>query len=1065
MKNLNLKYQPLSKVFRHLLVGIFMIMAPGFVQAQSRTISGSVHDDKKEPLPGVTVSVKGTNVAALTDGNGQFNIKADSKDQLVFTYISYESATVTVGDKSSINVTLKSATSALDEVVVIGYGTMKRKDLTGSVGSVSMADINKAPIRSFDDALAGRVAGVQVTSSDGRPGSGVDIVIRGNNSLTQANSPLYVIDGFLIEDPNNNVINPADIESIDILKDASATAIYGARGANGVIVIQTKRGKQGKPVFTFNSTTGVQSSTSRIEVLSPYDYVSYQIEYDPTPVAPVNQPKSPTELYLTGPGRTLDYYKTVSPIDWQDLITRTALYKNNDFAVRGGTEKFKYAASVSATDQDGIVVNSNYKRYQGRLNLDYNITDKLKVGINTNYSFLKQTGLDPTKGDFAGATTSNVFASVWGSRPVPSDDVDLTDAFSDPSITNASDYRMNPIINLENTYEVTETKNFGFNGYLEYLLAKNLKLRSTFGINENRSEKDAFYNTKTSRGRVGSVNGVNGSISNTNYSNWLNENTITWDKTYGKSKITALGGFTAQQRKDWFNGYAETQLKDESLMFDGMGVGLGVPAIVVPTNSKWTMASFLARVNYNYGSKYMITASMRADGSSKFPSQNHWGYFPSGAVAWKFKEENFLKNNKTFSDGKLRASYGQTGNNRVGAYDYLTTYLNTIGSTYSFQDQYNEGVIPNKLGNSDLKWETTEQIDAGIDLGFLNQRITFAADVYKKTTNDLLLRAQIPNSSGFTTAFKNIGSVENKGLELTLNTKNIVTKDFTWTTSANIAFNKNKLLKLNEGQNFMESPVTSYDANTSAYIAKVGEPIGQMYGLEFLGTYKNEDFNTSVNGSGATVYTLKPEIAGNGNVRANIRPGDVKYKDQDGNLNIDKADYTVIGNGAPKHTGGFNNNFTYKNFDLNIFFQWSYGNDVLNVNRAAFDIAGVGAAKNLFEANVVDRWTTTNPNSDIPRVRGFVGSAGGYSSYIVEDGSYLRFKTLALGYNVDQKLVTKWHLKSMRFFVSGQNLYTWTKYTGPDPEVNTNSTALTPGFDYSPYPRARTIAFGTNITF
>ena len=1057
MKKFNLKYQPSNKVLKHLFVGIFLMLAPFFAQAQSKLISGSVQDDKKDPLPGVTVSVKGTKVAASTDGNGQFKIKADDKDQLTFTYVGFETTTVTVGAKTTINVTLKSTTSNLEEVVVVGYGTVKKKDLTGAVASVSMADINRAPVRSFDEALAGRVAGVQVTSSDGRPGGGVDIVIRGNNSLTQANSPLYVIDGFLIEDPNNNVINPADIESINILKDASATAIYGARGANGVIVIQTKKGKTGKPVFTFNSTTGIQSSISRVEVMNPYDYVKYQIEADPNTAVGAT-PKTPTELYLTGPGRTLDYYKTVKAVDWQDLISRTALYKNNDFAVRGGTNKFKYAASVSMVDQDGVVLNSNYKRYQGRLNLDYNVTDKLKVGVNTNYSYLKQTGLDPTKSDFAGATTSNVFASVWGTRPVPSETYNIEEEFVDPSINSTTDYRVNPISALENTYDVTQVKNFGFNGYVEYSLAKNLKLKSTFGINENRSERNEFYNTKTSRGRVGSVNGVHGRIGHTNYSNWLNENTITWDKNYGKSKLNVLGGFTAQQRKDWFYGYGETQLPNEALMFDGFGQG--VPTRIDPTNTRWSMASFLSRVNYNYGSKYIITASMRADGSSKFPSQNHWGYFPSGAVAWKFKEENFLKNNKVLSDGKFRASYGQTGNNRVGAYDYLTTYFNPIGNSYAFNGEYMDGVIPNTLGNSELKWETTEQMDAGIDLGFFKQRITFTADVYKKTTKDLLLRTQIPNSSGFTTAFKNVGSIENKGLELSLETKNIVTKDFTWSTSANIAFNRNKLLALNEGQDYMESTISGFDVNTSGYIAKIGEPIGQMYGLEFLGTYKDDEFDIQSNG----LPLLKSTIAGNGNVRTAIRPGDVKYRDQNGDLTIDKLDYTVIGNGMPKHTGGFSNNFTYKGFDLNIFFQWSYGNDVQNGNRVVFDAQGAGLNKNLF-ANVADRWTIDNPTSDIPRVRGYLGSAAGYSSYTVEDGSYLRFKTLALGYNVNQKLVAKWHLKSLRFFVSGQNLYTWTKYSGPDPEVNTNSTALTPGFDYSPYPRARTIAFGTNITF
>ncbi|KAF2330659.1 SusC/RagA family TonB-linked outer membrane protein [Flavobacterium daemonense] len=1060
MKKLNLKYQPSQKVFRHLFVGIFLIIIPFFAQAQEKKlISGTVVDENKDPLPGVTVSVKGTKDAALTDYTGQYSIKAESKDQLVFTYIGFETAAVTVGDKKALNVSLKSATSTLDEIVVIGYGSVKRKDLTGSVSSVSMPDINKAPVRSFDDALAGRVAGVQVTSADGRPGSGVDIVIRGNNSVTQANSPLYVIDGFLIEDPNNNVINPADIESIDILKDASATAIYGARGANGVIVIQTKRGKEGKPVFTFNSTTGVQDMLNKMDLMDPYEYVKYQLDFNPLPTSAVGSPQTPTEIYLTKPGRTLDYYKTVKGIDWQDLTSRTALYSSNDFAVRGGTKKLKYATSVSAVDQDGILLNSNYKRYQGRVNLDYNITDNLKVGVNSNYSFLEQTGQDPTRGE-NGATT-NLMTSIWGMRPVPSETFDLEDSFQDPDMNASSDYRINPVINLQNTYDVSKTKNFGINGYVEYSFAKNFKLRSTFGINESRLERSEFYNTKTSKGRPGSVGGVQGKITDTNYSNWLNENTLTWDKTYGQSKFTVLGGFTAQQRKDWTHGYGETQLPNEALMFDGFGQG--VPVRIDPTNSEWTMASFLTRVNYNYGSKYMITASFRADGSSKFPSQNHWGYFPSGAVAWKFKEENFLKNSKTISDGKLRASYGQTGNNRVGAYDYLTYYFNPIVNTYTFNNQYVPGVIPQKLGNSDLKWETTEQIDAGIDLGFFNQRIIFNADVYKKTTKDLLLNTQLPPNTGFATAFKNIGSVENKGLELTLTTRNIVTKDFTWTSSANIAFNKSKLIALGEGQNTMES-VVNWDTNwrtTSAYIAKVGEPLGQIYGYQWAGVYQISDFTGS--GTTADPYKLKTGIATNGNTVAAIQPGDIKYVDQNGDGVVNAKDYTTIGNGLPKNTGGFSNNFTYKGFDLNIFFQWSYGNDLLNANRILFDGNANGLGNFNQMAVYENRWSQTNQDSDVFRPKGFFG--GGYSSRYVEDGSYLRLKTVALGYNVDSKLVAKWHLKSLRFFVSGQNLATWTKYTGPDPEVNTYRSVLTPGFDFSAYPRARTFALGTNITF
>lgn len=557
-------------------------------------------------------------------------------------------------------------------------------------------------------------------------------------------------------------------------------------------------------------------------------------------------------------------------------------------------------------------------------------------------------------------------------------------------------------MNLKNTYNVATTSNIGVNGYLEYQFTKDLKLRSTLGFIENDFERDEFYNSKTAYGRPGNPNGVNGKITNNNYNNWLNENTLTWDKKIGKSRFTALGGFTAQKQKSWSNGRSVIQLPNEDLMFDGFDQGVALR--VDPTESEWTMASFLTRINYSYDSKYMLTASYRADGSSKFPSKNHWGYFPSAAASWKFSEEKFLKN-KVLSEGKIRLSYGQTGNNRVGDFDYLTTYYNPanpIFGTYTFDKNYVVGVAATKLGNSDLKWETTEQIDAGIDLGFFKQRVVLSADVYRKTTKDLLLKTQLPLSSGFTTAIKNIGSVENKGLELSLTTKNIINKDFSWTTSANIAFNKNKLLSLAEGQDKLET-IIPWDFNwstVSTYVARVGEPLGQMYGFEYLGTYKYEDFNTSVNGSGTTVYSLKPEIATNGNTRANIQPGDAKFKDQNGDGVVNAKDYTTIGNGNPVHTGGFTNNFTYKNFDLNVFFQWSYGNDIMNANRIIFD-GNQKAQEGLNQfTSYQNRWTPDNPNSDVFRTRGLVGSSVGYSSYYVEDGSYLRLKSVALGYNL-----------------------------------------------------------------
>ena len=1066
MKNFKSKHQSFNDVFKYLLFGVLFILTPVIIQAQSRVVSGSVKDNLKEPLPGVTVSVKGSKAATLTDGNGQFKISAAAKDQLVFTYVGFETSTVVVGDKATIVVTLKSTTSALDEVVVIGYGTVKRKDLTGSVSKVDMTDLNRAPVRSFDEALAGRVAGVQVTSSDGRPGSGVNIVIRGNNSVTQANSPLYVVDGFIIEDPNNNAINPADIESMDVLKDASATAIYGARGANGVIVITTKKGKEGKPVFSFSSSTGIQQNINPIEMMDPYEFIKYQLELNPNAVS---TPRSPTEIYLDPYGLTMntyqEYYKNQKGIDWQDKTQRTAIVQNNNLSISGGTKKLKYVFSGSTIDQDGILLNSNYKRYQARAVIDYKITDKLKVGFNTNYSFLKQSGVNPVVSE-SGSSTSNIMVAVWGAKPVVTDPA-LEDSFIDPDIDPLNDYRVNPVINLTNLYRVNNTKNFSLNTYVEYLFTKELKLRSTFGITETRLTQNSFDNSKTQYGHPdGSNGGPRGSINNISSSNWLNENTLTWDKKVSKkSKINVLGGFTVQKADRWTDGVSATRLPNEELGLAGLYQG--VQQRVDPSASVWTMTSFLGRVNYNFDSKYLLTASFRADGSSKFPSKNHWGYFPSAAASWVFNNEKFLKNNKVISEGKLRASYGVTGNNRVGDFDYLTRYFNPIESSYTFDNSYTAGIIATKLGNSDLKWESTEQVDAGLDLGFFKQRITISADVYRKLTKDLLLNTQLPPSSGFGTAIKNVGSVENKGLELSLTTKNIVTKDFTWTSSANITFNKNKIVALGEDGSSIESSIAWDNGwrNTTAYIAKVGEPLGLMYGYESLVTYKYDDFNSSVNGSGATIYTLKDDVTTNGNARANIQPGDAKYKDQNGDLVVNSNDYTVIGKGQPVHTGGFSNNFTYKGFDLNVFFQWSYGNDILNANRLMFE--GNTANKTYLNqyASYNDRWSPDNVDSNIPRTRGYTGAIGGYSSAFVEDGSFLRLKTVSLGYNFNSELIKKLRLKSMRFYVSGQNLITWTKYSGSDPEVNSYNSALTSGFDFSSYPRARTIVFGTNISF
>jgi TonB-linked SusC/RagA family outer membrane protein len=1031
----------------------------GFAQ-QNRIITGKVTDQSNgQTLIGVSIGIKDSRTGAVTDADGKYSISIPSNKPtiLVFKYIGYEPKEVVVDKQTIVNVVLVDESRSLEQVVVIGYGTTKKKDLTGSVGKVNMADMNKAPVRSFDEALAGRSAGVQVSSADGQPGAGISVVIRGNNSITQGNSPLYVVDGFPIEDPNNNIVNPNDIESLEVLKDASATAIYGARGANGVVIITTKKGKEGAPIISLDASYGLQKATKKIELMNPYEYVKYQLELDPTLVSTTPYP-SPTQLYLAG-GKTLDDYKNLSGTDWQGLVLQQAPMQNYNLSISGGSRQTKYAISGSIFDQDGVLINSGYKRYQGRIVLDQQVNDKMKVGINTNYSFLQQSGTSPAQNSFSGS--NNVMTAIWGARPLSSVKGGLEEILQDPDFDPANDYRVNPIINLKNLIRFNKSKNLFANAYAEYAVLPNLKLRVTGGITDNQQRIEAFNNSKTQYGNPNQQNGVNGSLTFANTNSWLNENTLTWNNTNKIHAINILAGFTAQGGKSDSYGMSATTLPYEGLGLSGLDEAGATVQPLKATSSNWTMASVLSRVNYNYKSRYLFTASFRADGSSKFSEANHWSFFPSAAASWRFSEENWLKNNEVISEGKLRLSYGATGNNRVSDFGYLTAYSSPIESSYSFNNTYVPGLSPS-LGNPNLKWETTKQTNFGVDLGFFKQRVEITVDLYRKNTSNLLLNAQLPGSSGFSSAFKNIGSVRNQGLEFSISTINIKKPDFSWTSNFNISFNQSKVLELAENQESLQSAIR-WDSgwnNTTGYIAKLGMPLGLMYGYINDGVYNYSDFNRTVSGG----YMLKDNIAANGNTRNLIQPGDVKYRDINGDLKVDANDYTVIGKGLPIHIGGFSNNFTYKNLDLNVFLQWSYGNDILNANRLWFEGAKGGSTMNQY-ASYTDRWSPSNQESTTPRAKGYSGSAGGYSTHLIEDGSYLRLKTVSLGYNFNTKMLQKLKIRSIRAYVSGQNLITWTNYSGLDPEASAYQTALTPGFDYSTYPRARTYTFGTKISF
>ncbi|WP_207424640.1 SusC/RagA family TonB-linked outer membrane protein [Desertivirga brevis] len=1046
-----------------LLAVVLMLCQYNGARAQTRIITGTVTDSKGEALIGVSVKVKGEARGVSTDVNGKYRLNLSSANSvLVFSYIGFTTKEIALGDKAVVNVSLAESASKLNEVVVVGFGTARRADLTGSVGSVPIEDMQKSPVKSLDEALAGRVAGVRVTSSEGQPGAPVDIVVRGYNSITQNNYPLFVIDGFPMEDVANSAVNPLntidlnDIESIDILKDASATAIWGARGANGVVMVTTKRGKAGRSVITFDGYYGVQNNKKRMEVLSPMEFVKMQNEIDPDKTPLIYGEKDPVSNKMV---LDLEKYRNVKGVNWEDQVTKKdAAMQNYYLSLTGGNEKTKYSASLSTLSQDGIILNSGFNRTQGRVALDQEVSKILKVGFNGNYSYLKNYGSPSSTGSYNNEI--NLLFNVWAYRPITTNGnvtIDqLLELPVDPEVATANDFRFNPVLTTQNELRENYSNSFNTNGYAEFTLSKALKFKVMGGYSNGVRRYDVFNGSMSRFGNPQTNFRVNGSRTFLNSNSWQNTNTLTYNKRINKKDLlTAVGGFSFEGNKNSTFGGTSVLLPNEGLGLNGLDEGTFNN--IASAGSENYLASGFARLNYNINSKYLFTASYRADGSSRFPN-NRWGYFPSGSFAWVFGREKFLKSNPVLSNGKLRTSWGRTGNNGVGNYAAFPLLALTTTSGYMFNNTATYGSVPASLGNSDLKWETTTQTDIGLDLGFLQDRISLTADIYRKNTSDLLLNADLPASIGYSKATKNIGKVRNEGLELTLSANPVKNKNFSWNSQFNISFNRNKVLGLTENQNYMLTSQYWGDdwVNIFPYVAMLDKPISQFYGYIWDGTYKYEDFVKTGN-----TYTLKNDITANGEARASVQPGDIKYRDVNGDLVIDEKDKVIIGQPYPKHTGGFTNNFNYKGFSLNVFFQWSYGNDVLNANRLMLE-SGYKYNTNQY-ATYANRWSPENPDSDIPAVRGSTMKA--YSTRIIEDGSFLRLKTVALGYTLPQRLSKAIQVSSLGLTLTAQNLYTWTNYSGYDPEVSVRNSALTPGFDYSAYPRARTLTLGLNAKF
>jgi TonB-linked SusC/RagA family outer membrane protein len=1028
---------------------------PFLLFAQQKITGSVVSESTGQVLEGVTIIIKGKTIGTVTDAKGIYSITANKNDVLVFSYSEMDQQEVAVNGKATINVRLISTNTSLEDVVVVGYSSVKKKDLTGSVGQANVKDMAKAPVSSFAEAFAGRVAGVQVSSADGQPGGGMNIVIRGAGSLTQSTSPLYVIDGFPVEDLDPATLNPEDIESLTVLKDASSTAIYGSRGANGVVLIQTKKGKAGTATIDLGASSGVQLSRKTIEVMSPYEYVRYQKERFPGAAS--------SEPYFAG-GKTLEDYRNVEGIDFQDYVFTQGKINIYNAAMRGGTEKTRYSVSGSFFDQQGVVINTGLQKYTGRLRIDQTVSKKLKIGVTAGYTGLKSWGQIINSTPTSSASSYTLFRT-WAYRPVqyPGNPIDLLDAEADVSSLTPSDFRINPVLDLENQYSYDYTNLFEGLGSITYNITNNLTLALSGGFRTNAYKNDRFYNEKTTRGspyNPNNADGINGSVLNITTTSLFTDNTLTYTKSINNKHNFSLVALTAFQKNVYkSNGYSGRLLPNEELGIDGLE--LGTPYNPVRSHTDNTRASFGGRLDYNYRSKYLFTVNFRADGSSKFPSDKKWGYFTAPSVAWNIAKENFLASSKVISNSKIRVSYGAGGNDRV------TDYASFPALTYSLQGYSFNNAVPlafvyqSSMANPDLTWEKTTSLNIGYDLGLFNNRIELVAEVYKRTTDDLLLNAILPPTTGFGTAFKNIGKLENRGLEISLNTLNIQKKSFYWETSFNISFNKNKILALTEGQSSLNYAVQT-DVNYSDFLYKseIGKPSGIMVGYIWEGNYQYADFDNPSPG----IYVLKAGVPTNGMARATILPGDIKYRDLNGDGVVNSSDRTVIGRGQPIHFGGLNNNFRYKNLSLSVFVQWAYGNDIYNANRITFEGNPNGRSNMNQYATYANRWSPENQTNENFRAGGG-GVIGYHSSKFVEDGSYLRLKTVMLSYSVPAKFIRRLYMTELSANVAVQNILTWTNYSGLDPEVGTRGGVLTPSYDYSSYPQARTITLGIRASF
>lgn len=1092
---------------KKLLILVAMLLFANLCYAQSRQLTGTITDlDSRDPIAGVSLMVKGTSISVSSNADGKYNINISSNNiTLVVSYLGYKSQEVIVGNKTQLNIKLQSSVSQMNEVVIIGYQAVRPRDVTGAITTFDAAkQLKDSPVNDAADALTGRLAGVQITGAEGSLESDPRIVIRGGGSITQQNSPMFIIDGIQVEDGLKS-LSPQDIERIDVLKDASSTAIYGSRGANGVIVITTKSGKPGTGTVNYNGLFGVSSLPESLPVMSPYEYVLYQYERFKNSASERRtfalrynlQPEDPTAPRVEVPNfADLDRYKTMTPVDWQrEVMGNTGFSQTHNITVNGGSTKgTRYNFSYSNADQTGIVLNTGLVRNLLNVKLDQTVSDKLKLGFTLRYSSTINKGSGTSS---PGNAQLNGLRNFVKYRPYLNPDETIDGEEFNEEEYNATNLGgglglFNPVAGILAQYRKFNTGVTNFGGNINYDISPAWSFRSTGGINFSEQNTDNFKQALRAI-EFPSLNFKNGTDKSINQSNVL-----TYTNSRSKSAFAKKNNFTALlgqeiyilQGEDLNNTFRNFPRGiTPELALSQLTQGEIVPGFPNVDYNRSTLLSFFGRANYTLKDKYLAAFTLRADGSSKFAEGKRWGYFPSGSFAWRISDEKFMGKVNWVNDVKLRLSLGTSGNNRIGDYSYLSLFEAT--ALYGINDGITSfGYQPTSLPNANLKWETTLQGNVGLDFSFLKNKFQGSIDVYSNRTYDVITNVAISSTAGYTNQLQNTADTWNRGIELQLSGIIYKAKKFSWNADFNISTNKNTVEKLASGLKSQEFDSGWASLNApNEYLVQVGKSVGNMYGFVNEGFYTVDDFNATLNPTtGFYTYALKPGVV-NGAYFGVSQPGWVKIKDLNDDGVITAEDRQIIGNAIPLFFGGINQQFTFGNFDASLFMNFSVGNDILNANKIEFTN---GYNHNWNMSKIMEnRWKVVDAqgvslqsvsgsgvitgvapeilrdaNKDAKIWQPLRSTPGYYTSdFAVEDGSFLRLNNITIGYTFNSALLSKIKVKRARFYATANNLGVLTSYSGYDPEVNTRrASGLTPGVDYSAYPRNRSFVFGLNLS-